>query len=204
MNAPSQINGRAHFPAKLRFLFDPKRVIVGDMQIVTLPEARALGLKHYFTGRPCRRGHVSLRTVTSATCLECERVKYHASQKGRQKVRAWQAANRDKMRAASNRWKAENREACRVHDNNRRSRKRSVAGAFTSADIADINRLQGYKCANGCGTSTRDFRHIDHIVPLARGGHNGRRNLQLLCAPCNWSKHKKDPIDWARDNGRLI
>lgn len=31
--------------------------------------------------------------------------------------------------------------------------------------------------------------HIDHIVPLAKGGNNDLANLQLLCAACNLSKN---------------
>lgn len=34
-----------------------------------------------------------------------------------------------------------------------------------------------------------DEAHIDHIVPLARGGTNDIVNLQLLCAPCNLKKY---------------
>jgi hypothetical protein len=39
--------------------------------IVTLAEARAEGLARYFTGKPCKRGHVAERTVVSRACLEC-------------------------------------------------------------------------------------------------------------------------------------
>ena len=34
--------------------------------------------------------------------------------------------------------------------------------------------------------------HIDHIVPLARGGTNDLVNLQLLCAECNQKKYTND------------
>lgn len=34
-------------------------------------EAKAKGLVTYFTGRPCRRGHVSARYVSGGQCLEC-------------------------------------------------------------------------------------------------------------------------------------
>lgn len=38
---------------------------------VSRQEAIALGLKHYFTGKSCKRGHVSARYVSSYECLEC-------------------------------------------------------------------------------------------------------------------------------------
>jgi 5-methylcytosine-specific restriction endonuclease McrA len=34
--------------------------------------------------------------------------------------------------------------------------------------------------------------HIDHIVPLAKGGKNELDNLQLLCGKCNLKKGAKD------------
>ena len=46
--------------------------------------------------------------------------------------------------------------------------------------------------------------HADHIMPLALGGSNDVRNLQLLCAPCNLTKGARDPLDHARIQGRLI
>jgi hypothetical protein len=37
-------------------------------------EARAQGLKHYFTGQPCPRGHVAVRAVGNRICLQCNRI----------------------------------------------------------------------------------------------------------------------------------
>lgn len=36
-------------------------------------EAKALGIKRYFTGVPCKRGHLAPRTI-QGTCLECARI----------------------------------------------------------------------------------------------------------------------------------
>ena len=36
-------------------------------------EAKAKGLRFYFTGKPCKHGHVAEREVLNATCVECER-----------------------------------------------------------------------------------------------------------------------------------
>ena len=43
---------------------------------------------------------------------------------------------------------------------------------------------QEYKCAS-CGMMLPPDYAIDHIVPIALGGHNGFRNLQALCLKCH-------------------
>jgi len=45
------------------------------MQIISKLEASLLGLKHYFTGVPCRNGHVANRLISSGTCIECNKAK---------------------------------------------------------------------------------------------------------------------------------
>lgn len=47
----------------------------------------------------------------------------------------------------------------------------------------------GWWCAKCAAHVTqRSGVHVDHVVPLARGGSNGRENLQILCAACNLAK----------------
>jgi hypothetical protein len=41
------------------------------MNIITRKEAQAQGLKTYFTGKPCKRGHVAARRVNPNACVEC-------------------------------------------------------------------------------------------------------------------------------------
>lgn len=43
------------------------------MGLISRQDAIALGLKRYFTGVPCKYGHVSERYVLKSTCIECER-----------------------------------------------------------------------------------------------------------------------------------
>jgi len=51
------------------------------------------------------------------------------------------------------------------------------------------------RCAN-CGSNLvlelEDQVHVDHIVPLSKGGCNDLVNLQLLCRPCNTSKQNQN------------
>jgi hypothetical protein len=39
----------------------------------TMREAAAAGVEIYFTGRPCKRGHVAMRTTINGACIECNR-----------------------------------------------------------------------------------------------------------------------------------
>src|SRR6516164_1696149 len=41
--------------------------------IISWSDAKAQGLKLYFTGEPCRRGHVAERQTSGRHCLECRR-----------------------------------------------------------------------------------------------------------------------------------
>lgn len=41
------------------------------MKLVSRKEAKEMGLPHYYTGTPCKHGHVSKRRTSNATCFEC-------------------------------------------------------------------------------------------------------------------------------------
>ena len=53
-------------------------------------EAIAEGKDKYFTGRPCKIGHVAERRVSNGCCVDCELIKHSK----------WKAENPDKMREA--------------------------------------------------------------------------------------------------------
>ena len=43
------------------------------MEIITRAEARERGLTRYFTGKPCKNGHISERTVSRMICILCQK-----------------------------------------------------------------------------------------------------------------------------------
>ncbi len=51
------------------------------------------------------------------------------------------------------------------------------------------DQIGGWRCTK-CGAVVKDRKdvHVDHIVPLARGGSNDRDNLAAKCATCNLKK----------------
>lgn len=49
-----------------------------DEKIFSAKMARSMGLKRYFSGEPCKRGHVAERQASNNECIECRR-EDHAS-----------------------------------------------------------------------------------------------------------------------------
>ena len=73
----------------------------------------------------------------------------------------------------------------------------------TATDIIDLLAAQKWKCA-ACRKSLKDGYHVDHVVPLARGGGNGKSNLQMLCPKCNMTKSARDPVEFMQSLGFLL
>jgi 5-methylcytosine-specific restriction endonuclease McrA len=69
--------------------------------------------------------------------------------------------------------------------------------------LPKLREAQGDKCAI-CATRLHGKGHLDHVVPLAKGGKHLPGNLQFLCAPCNLHKSDKDPIAHMQSLGRLL
>src|SRR5574343_49856 len=86
---------------------------------------------------------------------------------------------------------------------NRYARKRNAIGSHTKNDILNLLVLQKSKCAI-CRCSIKTGYHVDHVVPLSKGGNNDKFNLQLLCPSCNCSKHAKDPVSFMQERGFLL
>lgn len=117
--------------------------------------------------------------------------------------RQYRANNPEAIRVRRSNWEAANPEAKRTHHSNRRARLRGAEGSHTVTEILDLLKKQKCRCAI-CGVSIKGGYHKDHIQPLALGGSNWISNVQLACGPCNMRKNAKDPIQFARENGRLL
>lgn len=51
-------------------------------EIISRAEAKQQGLKYYFTGKPCKHGHLSTRQIDSCMCCECDRIWHNSYNKG--------------------------------------------------------------------------------------------------------------------------
>jgi len=236
--------------------------------------AVASGERYYFTGKPCKHGHISKRWTYNGCCVECgnENTKrwarennQHVAEKSRQwriahpekakivqkksnskwfskpenkekarqlseiryalngdeirrkqrergrkdKVKRsiynkeWRAINRDYARAQARKWAAANPEKVREGKRNAKAKRKNVPGKHSAADIAAIKKMQKNKCAY-CRTKLGKKYHIDHILPVSKGGTNDRYNLQITCVSCNLTKGARDPIFHAQTLGMLL
>lgn len=124
---------------------------------------------------------------------------------------AWRENNRDKARSSSLKWARANKQHQSEYSRKRRKenpdryrqavrrRRARLHGAsrfrVTDRDIVRLlNRF--YYCCAYCGRDISNGFHIDHVVPLARGGSDGIGNYLPACPFCNESKGAKTLVEW--------
>lgn len=116
----------------------------------------------------------------------------------REKHREWVAQNPDYAR----RQYAKNPEKGRLRTHIRRANKRANGGTYTTEDLAAIRAAQTDKQGRlicwRCGKPITDTPHLDHWIPLKRGGRNDAGNLHYMHAHCNSTKQAKHPTEIGR------
>lgn len=76
----------------------------------------------------------------------------------------------------------------------RRARKRA-AGVF-AVSPGDIERLVQRHHGMCAYCRQKPWEHLDHVVPLSRGGRHSIGNLLPACSGCNCRKSSKFLIEW--------
>ena len=188
------------------------------MDLAELPttraEAKAIGASHYFTGEPCKHGHIAPRLV-KGTCVECRKVEWQAQNERRKelpKSDAAKAAGRryyernkdlvkakaklrdiDKQREAKRRWIANNKEQRRIYTNIRRRRLRAATPVWQTLEDRQAIRAIYERCARW--TKETGVRYVvDHVIPLQGSnvcGLHVPENLQIIPHAMNVAKGNK-------------
>jgi len=126
---------------------------------------------------------------------------YRHTDEYRRKQRVRQALDprrreRDRARTKTTKRKA----VIAVSNNKRRARLIQAEGFHTTQDIQMLIKTSKGICW-WCGEKIIGKLHIDHRIPLAKGGSNWPNNLCVSCQKCNQIKNAKMPHEF---NGRLL
>lgn len=110
--------------------------------IISKKEAASKGLKQYYTGLPCVKGHIDSRHVSSGGCMECSRIRslkrmrenpearkrsresqklrYRMDEEYREKVKLrsieWHYQNQERASESKKRWYLENKEHAKIEN----------------------------------------------------------------------------------------
>lgn len=117
--------------------------------------------------------------------------------KRREEGRRYYAEHGNAMRLNNHEWYRKNKDASRAKSHKRRALKAQSGGVHTPTDIQLLLKSQKGKCW-WCGKLIDpDNYHVDHRIPLSRGGSNAPENLCISCPKCNLSKGDKLPHEWS-------
>lgn len=141
------------------------------------------GEKHYFTGIPCKHGHIDKRQASDGTCMACSRkktIKWAQLNRDKYLKRKFVSNSKRRLQAQlfTKQWKARNPEKRNAAEASRRSAKNQRTPAW--ANHEDIKMF--YEVANVLSRGGVLF-HVDHIVPLKGkkvSGFHVENNLQIL------------------------
>lgn len=189
----------------------------------TRAEAKKTGSKYYFTGQPCKHGHIAPRK-TKGSCVECLKVewsqanitradyfaKYNKSKAGQQAKREYYERNKETVvaraqsrtiaskNAYKKKHKQENPEYYKALTNARRRRFRQATPKWLSAEQKLEIRLK-YRLAIELSRRLGVPHAVDHIVPLQGEEVCGLHvpwNMEVITQEENLKKSNKlvDPI----------
>jgi len=156
----------------------------------TRKEAKEQGATHYFTGEPCKHGHIALRK-TKGACVECLRVEwqnsaetrrdyfqeYNRREETKERKQDWYMQNRKQVieraktrpaeviREYRNTWKQNNLVQVRADTKARRRKHREATPKWlTRKQKTEIRQI--YQIAITMSQTTGEQYVVDHIVPL--------------------------------------
>ena len=192
------------------------------MDITKLPktrkEAKAVGATHYFTGEPCKHGHIAPRK-TKGACVECLKVEWQQAaekraayfqeynQRGDVKdaKHEWYEQNKDKVISAAaarpaavkqayrNAWKQTHKIQVRADTKARRRKHRKATPPWiTRKQKSEIRQI--YQIAITMTQTTGEQYVVDHIVPLRSEvvcGLHVPWNLRVITQEENLAKSNK-------------
>ena len=155
--------------------------MASDKPLVSRKEALEKGLPTYFTGKPCKHGHVSERYASNCGCCECEALRHTENREADcERHKKYYEENREATLERQRKYYKNNLEKDREKNARRRAAKLQRTPEW--ADREAIKEIY-YNCPQGM--------HVDHIIPLQGetvSGLHVPENLQYLTPQENAAK----------------
>jgi len=164
-----------------------------------LPNTRKLStlldISHYFTGKPCKHGHISRRRVLGCACLQCDIIhnSIHTKANPKQKARRnrrYRETHIEEKAAYSTQWCRANPDKVNAQGALKRARKLHATPSWLTSVDKDLMRAT-YSLSQELSASTGILHHVDHIVPLQGKtvcGLHVPSNLRVIPATENLKK----------------
>lgn len=145
--------------------------------------------KWYFTGKPCKRGHISPRLKSNRQCKQCSYDKREAYEQSSAYLE-WKQLNKKQVASA---WQKRNSSA--VNANTRKYQASRINRTPSWLSEEQLNELKEfYNMAKELESIFPWKQHVDHIVPLQGKTVSGLHvpwNLQIISAKENMSKNNR-------------
>lgn len=176
------------------------RLIESNRKKVKYGTRKALlesGVKRYFTGLPCKYGHIAERQTTNGKCVVCMQAYADSNRdKRRAAVRKCEAKDIPAKNARIRQWRLDNPDKNCLKSNRRRVSKLKRTPAWLTPDDHWMME-QAYELA---ALRTKMFGfvwHVDHILPLQGrlvSGLHVPLNLQVIPGTENLRKNNQHEV----------
>lgn len=138
----------------------------------------------------------------------CRRATMTYRERHKEKRTKWKRENQEKLwkyhREKSKQWYKDNPEKATITAHKSRAKRQSLlVGEITKDQLNKLFASQKFRCAI-CRQKLINKKHLDHIMPLSKGGLHEIKNLQYLCPTCNLRKSAIHPIDFMQKLGFLL